>query len=114
MAVSNTDKGTHAMHADKTALAHAYLDLIGYDPWQEDPTATASDVAQVMIDYLQERYIDPVKETFDALAAEYTTYLRAHNLPDEDAESLILDDAIRAQHGAYLSRFIERWEAVTA
>jgi hypothetical protein len=102
------------MHADKIALAHAYLDLIGYDPFQEDPSATACDVAQIMVDYLRERYIDPVKETFDALAAEYQTYLRAHGLPDEDAESLILDDAIRAQHGRYLSQFIARWEAVTA
>ncbi len=102
------------MHADRIALAHAYLDLIGYDPWQEDPSATACDVAQVMIDYLRERYIDPVRETYDALAAEYQTYLRAHNLPYEDAESLILDDAIRARHGAYLSQFIARWEAVTA
>jgi hypothetical protein len=56
--------------------------------------------------------IDYLAQQFDALADEYVTFLRAHGLPNEDAESLILDDVVRAQHGAYLSHFIERWSAL--
>lgn len=35
-------------------LAAAYLDLVGYDPFEDDPTITESEVAEMLLGYESE------------------------------------------------------------
>ena len=36
---------------DKELLRREYIDLIGYDPFEDDPVMTADDVKQLLADY---------------------------------------------------------------
>lgn len=40
--------------ADKQALASIYLDLIGYDPFEDEPSNTAEEVRAVLLDFVRE------------------------------------------------------------
>jgi len=36
---------------EKTALRAEYIDLIGYDPFEDDPSTTVDDVRETLADY---------------------------------------------------------------
>lgn len=44
--------------ADEKALAAIYLDLIGYDPFEDDPESGAEDVRAVLLNYVRELCFD--------------------------------------------------------
>ena len=51
-------------------------------------------------------------DIYNALESEYTDWLTANNLPDVDAESLLLMDNITSAQRTWLSDFVRRWESV--
>lgn len=90
--------------ARKAELGAAYVAAIGYDPFEDDATTSAAEVAKILSEHAE-----------IALTAEYDAWLEAESLPSACAVETLHEcfamDGDQSARIAWLSAFIIRWEA---
>lgn len=90
--------------ARKAELGAAYVAAIGYDPFEDDATLSAAEVAQTLAEHAE-----------IALCAELDTWRESEGLPSMCAVELLHEcfamDGDQSARIAWLSAFVIRWDA---